>query len=281
MSVSEDELEQRLRSLFADERLELVPSQDAEQAILAGAHRVRRRHRVMTAVSGAAAVVVVAGAGVTVLKLQTADSSADMSTADQPPELSTRLPAPVSPSGGPPPAASSSPVEPSHTGVPPPVTQGNPPPRKTPRPTPTPTQAESGPVFSGPLLSTTGFGRLKLGMSAADASAQGVNLGEGQSNGPCTSYSIGGPGVPGGGSTVISASNGVVSISPSPVAHTAEGIGKGSTSEDIKGAYQWVSPASGGYTASVGENSTFRFTVDNDKVTFVGLTVTTNNDCAG
>lgn len=59
MNSEEPDLDERLRRLFADDRLTLPVSQEAEQAVVAGARRRRRRRLVLASSSGVLAVAAV------------------------------------------------------------------------------------------------------------------------------------------------------------------------------------------------------------------------------
>ncbi len=274
MNISEDELEQRLRALFADERLDLPPPPDAGTVIVAGARRRRhRRQGALTAVGVAAAVVVVAG-GLTVVRLHTDEGTAVMSAdgamiSVKPPENLTpgrqpQPPAPVPTStqdiSASPPAGSS----PSRT-VPPSSAQ---PPSKLPA------------VLSGPLLDSDGFGSLKLGMSEADLTAQGITFSDEQAGASCSTYTAQGSGVPAAATVVISKAVGLTVVTPEQAAHTAEGVGAGSTKEQVLATYPEAKTEPGGIVAPARSTSEYHFRLDDTGVVQTSL-MSLNQDCAG
>ncbi|MGW4064734.1 hypothetical protein ACWEGE_41055 [Amycolatopsis sp. NPDC004747] len=274
MNISEDELEQRLRALFADERLDLPPPPDAGTVIVTGARRRRRRRHTVQAVAGVAAAVVAVAGGLTVFRLHTEDGTAAMSadgttpgtkppenlTQGRPPEPSTPAPtgtqsiqvsappgAPTSPSRRP--SASSSPS----------------------------TLAE---VTRGPLLAADGFGKLKLGMTEAEVAAQTITLSNAQAGAGCTVYKAQGSGLPAPASIVISKAAGLIAVTPDVAAHTAEGIGAGSTKDQILAAYPAAKAEAGSVVAPAGAAAEYRFRLDETGVVQTSLTSATQ-DCAG
>ncbi|MDQ7803958.1 hypothetical protein Q5425_09445 [Amycolatopsis sp. A133] len=274
MNISEDELEQRLRALFADERLDLPPPPEAGTVIVAGAQRRRRRRHVVQAVAGVAAAVVAVAGGLTMIRLHTEDGTAVM-TADgtvssvKPPENLTpgRQPEPSTP--GPtstqsiqasaPPGASTSP---------------------SPRPPSSPSPSTLAGVTSGPLLAADGFGKLKLGMSEADVLAQTVTLSDAQAGASCTVYKAQGSGVPAAASVVISKAGGLVVVTPDVAAHTAEGIGAGSTKDQILAAYPAAKEETGGVVAPASAAADYHFRLGDAGVVQTSL-MSVTQDCAG
>jgi hypothetical protein len=276
LNISEDELEQRLRALFADERLDLPPPPDAGTVIVAGARRRRRRRHAVQAVAGVAAAVVAVAGGLTMIRLDTEHGTAVM-TADgteisvKPPENLTqgRPPAPSTP-------------EPTSTrsiqnSAPPgagPSTSARPRPSSSSRPSTLPA------VTSGPLLAADGFGKLKLGMTEADVADVAVTLSDAQAGAGCTVYKAQGSGVPASASVVISKAAGLVVVTPDVAAHTAEGIGAGSTKDQILAAYPAAKEETGGVVAPAGKAAEYRFRLDQTGVVRTSLTSVTQ-DCAG
>lgn len=274
MNISEDELEQRLRAMFADERLDLPPPPDAGSVIVAGARRRRRRRHTVQAVAGVAAGVVAIAGGLTVFRLHTEDSTAVMSAdgsviSVKPPENLTpgRQPEPSTP--GP---TSTQDIQVS---PPPPVSTSKP---GRPRPSEQPSTLPR--VTDGPLLAADGFGRLKLGMSEAEVTAQAVTLSETQAGGACSVYTVEGSGVPASATVVISKAVGLTVVTPAQVAHTAEGIGGGSTKEDILAAYPAAQEESGGVAAPTGAAAEYHFRLGDTGVVETSL-MSLNQDCAG
>jgi hypothetical protein len=135
-------------------------------------------------------------------------------------------------------------------------------------------------VTSGPLLAADGFGKLKLGMSEAEVTAQAVTLGEPQAGASCTVYQASGRGIPVSASVVISKAAGLVVVTPEVAAHTAEGIGAGSTKEQVLAAYPAAKDEQGGVVAPVTAAAEYHFTLDDTGVVRTSL-MSVNQDCAG
>ncbi|GHG05186.1 MULTISPECIES: hypothetical protein [Amycolatopsis] len=275
MNISEDELEQRLRALFADERLDLPPPPDAGTAIVIGARRRRRRRHTVQAVAGVAAAVVAVAGGLTMVRLHTEDGTAAISVPGtgghtKPPENLTqgRSPEPSAPG----PTGTQSIRDSAPPGVP-----TSPPP--SPRPSSVSTPSTLAAVTSGPLLAADGFGKLKLGMSEADVAAQAVTLSNAQAGAGCTVYKAQGNGVPASASVVISKAAGLVAVTPDVAAHTAEGIGAGSTKDQILAAYPAAKEGAGGVVAPAGAAAEYRFRLGETGVVQTSLASATQ-DCA-
>ncbi|MEC3980425.1 hypothetical protein [Amycolatopsis sp. H20-H5] len=279
MTASEDELERRLRTLFADEALQIQPETHAEQAIVAGARRRRhRRQAVLSGLSVTAAAVLVIG-GLTVVKVRARDNNAAM-TADQlrvssaqaqpatseSPSLSSALPPPAVPETG----ARTAPTQEPNEST-----------RVSPKDTPTPVTSPANKVQTGPVLSAYGFGQLKLGMTEADAAKQGATLTKRETSEPCVYYDVSGAGVPPGGSVAISPGNGLVIVVPAMPAHTPEGIGVGSTKDEVLATYPGASDTTSAVAAPAGPTSTYRFALTPaETVERVDL-YSVAQDCAG
>ncbi|KDN16779.1 hypothetical protein [Amycolatopsis rifamycinica] len=272
MNISEDELEQRLRALFADERLDLPPPPEAGTVIVAGARRRRRRRHAVQAVAGVAAAVVAVAGGLTMIRLHTEDGTAVMSadgtgTSVKPPENLTpgRPPEPSTPG----PTGTQS----IQASVPPETSPSHRPPSSPPPPSTLPD------VITGPLLAADGFGKLKLGMSEADI-AQTVTLSDAQAGAGCTVYKAQGSALPVPANIVVSKASGLVAVTPDVVAHTAEGIGAGATKDQILAAYPAAKEESGSVVAPAGAAAEYRFRLDETGVVQTSLASVTQ-DCAG
>jgi hypothetical protein len=274
LNISEDELEQRLRALFADERLDLPPPPDAGTVIVAGARRRRRRRQgVLTAVGVAAAVVVVAG-GLTMVRLHTEEGTAVMSADGS--AISVKPPENLTPGRQPQPSIAA----PTSTQD----IEASSPPGSAPSRTVQPPSAQSpsklAPVSTGPLLASDGFGNLKLGMSEAQVNAQGVALSDAQAGGNCTTYTVQGSGVPAAATVVISKAVGLTVVTPEQTAHTIEGVGAGSSKEQVLAAYPDAKDEPGGIAAPALTTSEYHFRLDGSGVTQTSL-MSLNQDCAG
>ncbi|WP_410637862.1 hypothetical protein [Amycolatopsis sp. lyj-346] len=272
MNISDDELERRLRALFADERLDLPPPPEAGTAIVAGARRRSRRRHTVQAVAGVAAAVVAVGGGLTMIRFHTEEGTAVMSadgtgTGAKPPEDLTagRPPEPSTPG----PTGTQS----IHASAPPETSP-------SPRPPSSPSPSTLASVITGPLLAADGFGKLKLGMSEADVAEEAVTLSEVQAGASCTVYKAQGSGVPASASVVISKAAGLVVVTPDVATHTAEGIGAGSSKDQILAAYPAAKEESGSVVAPAGAAAEYRFRLDETGVVQASLTSVTQ-DCAG
>ncbi|WP_086839499.1 hypothetical protein [Amycolatopsis kentuckyensis] len=273
MNISEDELEQRLRALFADERLDLPPPPDAGTVIVTGARRRRRRRHAVQAVAGVAAAVVAVASGLTMFRIHTEGGTAAMSAdgtaaSIKPPENLTpgRPPEPSTPG----PTGTQS----IQASAPP----GTPTPTRRPPSSATPSTLAD--VVTGPLLAADGFGKLKLGMSEADVTAQAVTLSDPQAGASCTVYKAQGSGLPVAASVVISKAAGLVVVTPDVAAHTAEGIGAGATKPQILAAYPAAKEEAGDVVAPAGAAAEYRFRLGETGVVQTSLSSLTQ-DCAG
>ncbi|MFD9892099.1 hypothetical protein ACFWY9_22375 [Amycolatopsis sp. NPDC059027] len=261
MNVSEDELEQRLRALFADERLGVQPGTSAEETIVAGARRRRHRRHVVLSASGVTMAAVLVVGGFAVVKIRSSDSSTVM--AATPPELSTQPPAPSTP--GPPSAVSqgqtSNPQQPPPSS-PPPGHAENPPHTTGGRgATTTPSKPQTSKVTTGPLLTANGIGALKLGMTEAQVTAQGMKVSNKKSADACSYFDVQGGGLPTSVNAALSQSSGVVAVTPAAPAHTPEGIGAGSSKEDVLTSYPGAAEGPDGLVAPAGQVANYHFTL--------------------
>lgn len=272
--MPEDDLEQRLRALFADERLDLPPPPDAGTVIVAGARRRRRRRQGVLTAAGVAAVVVVVSGGLTMVRLHTEEGAAVMSADGS----GSRVKPPENLTAGRPPQPST--PGPTSTGD---IEVSSPPgpaSSKTSRPAASPDPTTLPHVSTGPLLAADGFGSLKLGMSEAQVTEQGVTLGDPQAGASCTVYTVQGSGVPAAATVVISKAVGVTVVTPDQPAHTAEGVGAGSTKEQVLAAYPAAKEESGGVVAPARADSEYHFRLDGTGVVQTSL-MSLNQDCAG
>ncbi|WP_329053278.1 hypothetical protein OG738_10760 [Amycolatopsis sp. NBC_01488] len=274
MNISEDELEQRLRELFADERLDLPPPPDAGPTIVAGARRRRRRRQGALAVAGVAAAVVAVSGGLTMVRLHAEDGTAVMSAdgsslSVRPPENLTAGRQPQASVPGP---TSTQDIEVSAPPASPTSKASRPPSAQSPSKLPH--------VLSGPLLDPDGFGTIKLGMSETQIAAQGVTLSDAQVGASCTVYTAHGSGVPSNATVVVSKAVGLTVVTPDQAAHTAEGIGAGSTKAQVLAAYPGAKDESGGVVAPATAAADYHFRLDDSGVVQTSL-MSVNQDCAG
>lgn len=208
-------IDDELRRLFDDDRLDVAVRPDAEQVIVAGARRIRRRRRV-AAVAAAVAVAVVLGSGIAL---------AGAGRQSLPPAV---------PAGEPisPPTTSEAPVT---TTTPPPATT-RPPEAAAKKVEETAESTSSAapppPSYSLDVIGTSTYGPLRLFMSEQEALATGL-LGAVEVSGDgCTRYTG-----TFGGKVVVSKRYGLVRIVVSRPASAAGGIHIGSTVAQVKAAY--------------------------------------------
>ncbi|MGH3876108.1 MAG: hypothetical protein ACRDSK_03630 [Actinophytocola sp.] len=214
-------VDDELRRLFHDDRLDVAVRPDAEQLIVAGARRVRRR-RFATATAGAVAVaVVLVGGGIAL-----AGTGAQESL---PPAVSTTTP---------PPTISDAPVT---TTEPPAVRKKSANTAKTPPPATEAgeksetTSSKPPPAYSLDTILPRNFGPLWLEMSEQKALATGLLGAVEGTDGKCTRYTG-----TFGGHVLVSANLGIVRIGVTAPVATPEGIHISSTVGDVRTAYPVV-----------------------------------------
>jgi hypothetical protein len=289
LSASDDELDAELRRLFGDERLTVRSKTDAPEAIVAGARRIRRRRTAMMSASGAVVAVVLVGGSLTFGPFRSQDNVAAMNTSvlktGAPPQVVNGSMPPV------PTAETSTPGSPPSTsvGVPPGLPDADKPTTSKNAPVkPPPSSGKPAPQFitTGGLLSPTGYGSLKLdtyvnGPALADVTLTPASPGATA----CTGYNFSGDGVPGPGfanaspATPGGGGGYIVAIVPNGVVHTPEGIGKGSTKDDVKQKYPGAGNSEAGLYAPASATSVYQFSVDSAGLVQGILLEKINNGC--
>ncbi|MFI9380987.1 hypothetical protein [Kutzneria sp. NPDC052558] len=243
------DLDDELRKLFADERLDVRVRPEADRVIVSGARRVRRRRAGVVFGGGMLSVATMLAAGTAFgvsgdapqqTTLALTDSARPSTTTTPPPATTTTTAAaPTTAADLPAPTATR-------------LTTSKPKPTTT---TPTPTSSKVAALAFGP---TTVLG-LRLGMSAAEAMATGLirpNPMAPNAAG-CVGYDwAGGVGAQ-PYALVFSPKDGLVRIGGLADAVTPEGIHDGSSAADVRVAYplqttphaagsgEWVAPAPG------------------------------------
>lgn len=264
-----DDLDDELRRLFSDDRLDVHATPDAADAVLRGADRRRRRR---SAVTTAFAVVALVGAGVglTQLRPTTEHTAGDL--------LPTSMP--TTSSNPPSPSASTVYLTTIVTVEAPPVnstganpgngntTAGNP--RKPTSTTPPP-----------PPPSEPGkFGKLSLAMTEADALKTGSLVEPGTPSGSCTTYAT--TTVPDTDAVVISPAKGIVRITLPSYAKTGKSVGAGSTVADVKTAYPTATQNGSELRVEMASTPKWTYVFENDGATVTTVRMRLNaNDCAG
>jgi hypothetical protein len=219
------DLEDELTRLFQDERLDVRVAPHAEQAVVAGARRVRRRRVALISAAGVLGALAVAG-GTIVL----ARGPATTDSAVPPPPL------PITSSvtsTSPEPSASL--ADPTPEGPPPTMKPSTPPEATRATTSISPPRTSSPSPISATVLGPTGYGSLRLGMTEAQLLATGqVSAARTPGAGTCAQYTINGQS---GSRLEVSATRGLVIIDPGTAIHTPEGISEGSTVQQAKAKY--------------------------------------------
>jgi hypothetical protein len=224
------DLEDELKRLFQDDRLDVQVAADAEKIVVAGARRTYRRRTALISAAGVLSAAVLATGTVTLT------GGPEQSTVADRPSLSiTTGPSSVVPSGLPPgteaPAKpNSAPTSVSSPGVgdPPTITKST-----VKGPTASPSHPPASSV-TATLIGSQSYGPFTLGMSDADVQAliqaNGVKTSAG-----CSVYQIPGQN---GSQLVVSPTKGLVTIAPvASKLTTPQGVGIGSTPEQVKAKY--------------------------------------------
>lgn len=264
----DDDLDDELRRLFSDDRLDVHVPSDATEAVVRGAGRRRRRR---SAVASAFAVVTLVGAGVVLTQLRPpADNTAEellptsSSTASTTPSPSTpnTILAPSPPgSADPPPTSNGSNPDRPNTG-----TTSKP---RTTTPPPAPPSEASG------------LGNLVLGMSEAAALKTGELIEPSSTTDPdakCKAYSTNS--VPDSDAVIISMAKGLVRITLPSYAKTGKNITVGSKVADVKAAYPTATQSGSTYLVQMAATPkwTYVFETDGTAVTTVRQRLA-NHDC--
>lgn len=228
-------LDDELRRLFADDRLDIPVHAGATETVLTGARR--RRHRRVAAVTASTALVAVLLVGGIAIAGGVPDST------------------PIRPAG---PTTTESLAAPTTTPARPPTsTTTTRPSTTTPRATGAVTADPPPDAASGPILGPDGFGALKLGMSYDDAVATGVMIPDGPplEDRGCGGYDlVGYPNSPSTISVYAMHDLGVAAIFLQKGMRTPEGIKLGSPVKDFYAAYPDTGPGDWQAVAAVPGN---------------------------
>ncbi|MGW6443610.1 hypothetical protein [Lentzea sp. NPDC055074] len=265
------DLDDDLRKLFSDDRLDVHSTSVSTEQVLLGATRRQRRR---TAVAGTFALVAVVGAGIGVSRFQ--PSSSD-STAGA---LLTTAVSTTTTLSPPPPSISTVVSTATVTvGQPPNSTGGN-----TGKPDPGGT-SKSAPKSSGPATpeSQPGrYGTLSLGMSEAAALATGSLIEPSSAADPdnrCKAYAT--KSVPDANAVIISPAKGIVRITMPTYAKTPKNVGAGSQVADVKTAYANSTQSGSVITAQMSATPPWSYIFETDGMVVSAVFMRLNaNDCA-
>lgn len=250
------DLDDELRQLFTSDRLDVPVRADADQVILAGARRIRRR-RIATATATGVFAVVVAVIGGIALAGGNPDAMPPATTKPPTPPAATSAEVTSLP------GASSAAAPPLAAGTTTTTTKAPPPPPATRTTDPRP------PVLNYAVLGPTGFRALELGQTLEEAQATGLLGDVVEDGGPegCSVYAL--TTRPSG---QVYVSGTVQAIVADPV-QTPEGVGRGWTIAQVKKVYpeldEEFAAAEGQFLVSVPGNSSAHY-----RLAFAGGLVT-------
>lgn len=265
------DLDDDLRRLFGDDRLDVQVTPDVDSVVRGAARRRRRR----TAVAGTLAAVTLVGAGLALTRLDLPDpdelagpllptASSSSSSSPVPTSVSTftstatvTVDPPVNPTSG-------------NTGIPNPgntnkASTSNPPPPPTP-------EAQPG-----------RYGSLALGMSEAEALTTGSLVepgGPAEPDGRCKAYAT--RSVPDSNAVIISPVKGIVRITLASYAKTPKNVGAGSTVDAVKAAYANATQSGSNVVVPMAATPKWSYIFESDGSTVTAVRMRlADNDCAG
>jgi hypothetical protein len=243
--VTVDDLDDELRRLFSDDRLDVHSEPIAVEAVVSGARRRRRRR---AAVTGAFVVVALVGAGAGLVGLD-ALRSRDTTGAQLTTGAST-----------PPPSTSTFVSTVTKTVNAPPPTGGDTPGTGNPS-RPSSNRSSAPPA---PESQPGRYGTLALGMSETDALATGSLLESSPAGAEnrCKAYAT--KSVPDPKAVVVSPDKGIVRITMPSYARTPKDVGAGSTVSDVKAAYAKAVQSGSSVTVSMTASPPWSYVFEND-----------------
>jgi hypothetical protein len=263
------DLDDELRRLFSDDRLDVHSTPDAADAVVRGAERRRRRR---SATTTAFALVVLVGAGAALTQLPRSDDTAgDLLPTSTSSASATTTTTAVSTftstatvTVDPPPSSNGTSSVKSETGQP----------SKTTIPAiPAPPQPQAQPGQ---------FGSLALGMSEADALATGSLIEPSSAADPenrCKAYAT--KSVPDANAVIISPVRGIVRITVPGYAKTPKGITVGSTVDQVKAAYPNATQSGSTLFAKMAASPPWSYVFETDGSSVTGIFMRLDaNDCS-
>ncbi|HUQ54389.1 hypothetical protein [Lentzea sp.] len=261
-----DDIDDELRRLFSDDRLDVHVTPDATDSVVRGADRRRRRR---AAATGTFAVVALIGAGLGLTQLRALDdptggsllpTSSSTATTTTPPPLVSTYTQTVIVTVDPPPGSQDD------------IENGSVPPKSN-----TPSTATSPSKESAPGV----FGKLALGMSEEDALKTGSLTTPGADTGQgCKPYAT--VSNPDPAAVLVSAAKGIVRIKLPDTAKTSKGIGAGSKVTDLKSAYPSAAVNGSELVVQMTATPKWAYVFENDGSTVTAVRMRlADNDCPG
>jgi hypothetical protein len=256
-----DDLEDSLKRLFQDSRLDMRVAPDAEKTVVRGARRVRRRRVVMISTAGVMSLAVLAGG--TFLLARPTPQSTEVATRPTDLPITTTTTTTTEPTPG------------STEARPPQVPQTTEATSTTTQPqAPSalrPTEQAALPTAVG-TLGPTGFGAFRLGMTEDQIKATRQAQGAARSTDTCAIYRI--QGMPDTSTLTVSKRYGLVAIALTADAATPQHITIGSTEDAVRSTYRGTTSV----TAPENPNADYRFRFTTGKVSEITL-VAKQQDC--
>lgn len=269
-----DELDARLRELFADARLDVRPAPRAEREIVTGARRLRRRRAVLTGSGTTLAVVGAAVAGLLVTN-QSGGGDRETSLAARGPSETQQTS--VSPLQLPDGTGSEVPDSSGSELVPPPSSSSPGATAESPDPGTTDSDAPDVLSVEGTVIGPDQYRSLRLGMSLDEAAETGIvsEVWDHPVEGRCRTYRLEGE-EPGEGQVTISSEHGAVAIFTTQGV-TPEGVARGSSVAELQKTYSVDAVDDSSYFVSTQEGS-YEFVVFKGSIIRVGI-VSDQYDC--
>ena len=267
-----DDLDDQLRKLFSDDRLDVHSPPVAAETVVRGAARLRRRRAAITG-TFVVAILVGAGAGLAQLGKDRPDDTASAYLTTATPTSSTSTP-PTSVSTYTSTVTVTTNPPPNSNGANPdtPSTPGRSDQKSDPPPAPPTPEAQPG-----------RYGSLALGMSEADALATGSLVEPSTPADPenrCRAYAT--KSVPDSNAVIISPARGIVRITLASFAKTPKNVGVGSKVADVKAAYANATQTGSNVVVPMNATPAWSYIFETDGTTVTTVFMRLNaNDCTG